>query len=321
VIGEISYLVTSPDTILLDEAQWRDLGILEISAANPGVDPWVPGAERLVLLPTAHLLPEAARQGIVINKAELRLYYFRADGLIETHAIGIGREGHDTPEGQTTIVRKAKDPVWRPTAATRKDRPELPAQVGPGPDNPLGDRALYFGWPTYLIHGTNKPYGVGRRVSRGCIRLYPEVSRHLFDSVPIGTKVRVVTQPIKVGWNQGELFVEVHPDFDQLDELEESYSFRPNPVPASFDDARTRIEARAGDDLDRVHWQVVEAELVARRGIPVQVTGAMRSSSRPTGGREYGGRRLPRPQDRERVRMTLPGRNADQNDRAGTGLY
>jgi L,D-transpeptidase ErfK/SrfK len=216
-------------------------------------------------------------------------------------------------------VRKVKDPVWYPTANTRKDRPELPAQIGPGPDNPLGDRALYFGWPTYLMHGTNKPFGVGRRVSRGCIRLYPEVSRHLYDTVPIGTKVRVVNQGIKVGWHAGELFIEVHPDFSQLEELEETYSFEPTPAPASFEVARQKVEARVGDDIDRVHWQVVEAELVARRGIPVQITGAVTSAQRPTPQPAY--RRAIPPLDRERVRMTIPGRGETGAPGARGSIY
>jgi L,D-transpeptidase ErfK/SrfK len=272
-IGELTYVVTREETILLEVAQRYDVGILEVSAVNPGVDPWVPGADRLITLPTAHLLPDAPRKGIVINKAELRLYYFDGGGGIETHAIGIGREGHDTPTGHTTIVRKQKNPSWYPTAGTRADRPELPATVPPGPDNPLGDRAMYLGWPTYVIHGTNKPFGVGRLVSRGCIRMYPEASHALFDEAKVGTGVTVIEQPIKVGWDEGELWIEVHPAIPQLVELEESYSFTPGTHPASAELARERIMAHAGPAIDQVRWNVVEAELIARRGIPVQITG------------------------------------------------
>ena len=189
VIGELRYHVTDADRTLLELAQQNDLGILEISAANPGIDVWVPGPERLIVLPTAHVLPETAKRGIVINLAELRLYLYREDS-VETHAIGVGREGFDTPEGSTHVVRKARNPTWRPTADTRADRPDLPAVVPPGPDNPLGERAIYLGWPTYLIHGTNKPFGVGRRVSRGCIRMYPESVADLFEKVRTDTPVK-----------------------------------------------------------------------------------------------------------------------------------
>ena len=219
-------------------------------------------------MPTAHLLPDAERRGIVINKAELRLYLFRDGGAVETHAIGVGRDGYDTPLGRTTIVRKTADPSWRPTAGTRADHPDLPAVVGPGPDNPLGAYALYLGWPTYLIHGTNAPFGVGRRASRGCIRMYPQTIAHLFDTLPTGTPVTVVDQPVKVGRARGEVYVEIHPDSDQLDELEATYRFRPHPAEA----ARTMLQERAGADLPRIDWDVVEAEMAARRGIPVQVT-------------------------------------------------
>ena len=273
LIGTLRHHLTRPEDTLLDLAVQNDLGILALSAANPGVDAWVPGADRLITLPTRHVLPDGPRDGMIINKAELRLYYFQKGGPVITHAIGVGREGFDTPVGETRIVRKAKDPVWRPTESTRRDRPELPAAVPPGPENPLGNRALYLGWPTYLIHGTNKPYGVGRLVSRGCIRMYPASVERLFEQVPVGTRVTVVEQPIKLGWDGGELHLQAYPDTAQLEELEETYGFMPKPgevAPTVLE----RIRARAGGSVDRVDWKVVEAELVARRGIPVQITGA-----------------------------------------------
>lgn len=270
-LGALRWHLTTAEDTLHDIALANDVGILELSAANPGIDPWIPGPDQLVLLPTAHLLPDAPREGIVINKAELRLYWLPKDGPVETHAIGVGREGFDTPVGETRIVHKQKDPSWHPTAATRADRPELPAVVPPGPDNPLGHRALYLGWPTYLIHGTNKPYGVGRRVSRGCIRMYPAAVERLFEQVPVGTRVWVVDQPVKLGRHAGELWLEAHPDLGQLEELEETYAFTPRPGevdPAVLD----RLRGLAGPDLERIDWDRVRAELVARRGIPVQVT-------------------------------------------------
>lgn len=271
LIGALRWHLTEHADTLLDIAVANDVGILAISAANPGVDPWIPGADRLILLPKAHLLPDGPREGIVINKAELGLYWFPKGGRPRRHAIGVGREGYDTPVGETRVVRKQKDPTWYPTASTRADRPELPPVVPPGPDNPLGRHALYLGWPTYLIHGTNKPYGVGRRVSRGCIRMYPAAVERLFEEVPIGTRVTVVDQQVKAGWHEGALYLEAHPDLGQLEELEETYAFTPRP--GGIDEAALALVRRkAGDAIDRVDWDLVEAELVARRGIPVRVT-------------------------------------------------
>lgn len=268
IIGRLRTHITRPDSILLDVARRFDLGIVEISAANPGIDPWMPGPERLVVLPTAHILPDAPREGIVINLAELRLYYFGAGG-VETHAIGIGRDGFHTPKGRTRIVRKAKNPTWYPTESKRKLDPTVPRVVPPGPDNPLGHRALYLGWPAYLIHGTNKPYGVGRRVSLGCIRMYPEQIEDLYEKVEVGTPVTVVAQWVKCGFRDGELWLEVHPDYDQVDELEVHYTMTAKPPPAGSLDYIRQI---AGDEAARVDWDFVEAELVARRGYPVRIT-------------------------------------------------
>ena len=213
---------------LLDVARRFNLGYVEMVAANPGTDPWLPGAGTEVVLPTVHLMPEAGAEGVVINLADMRLYYFdEAGGPPQSFPIGIGRDGLSTPLGSTEIVRKREDPTWRPTKRMRAEDPELPEVVPPGPENPLGDRAMYLGWPQYLIHGTNKPWGIGRRVSSGCIRMYPEDARKLFDLVEVGTKVTVVDQPIKLGWIDGELFMEAHPTQAQSDQLEADGRFDP----------------------------------------------------------------------------------------------
>lgn len=282
IIGALAHHVTRENETLLDVARRHDLGVLEISAANPGVDVWVPGLERPILLPAAHILPEAQRQGIVINLAELRLYHFEGGGLVRSHAIGIGREGFTTPLGKTSIVRKQRDPTWRPTASAREDDPDLPAVVPPGPENPLGNRALYLGFPTYLIHGTHKPLGVGRRVSRGCIRLYPERVEALFERVPVGTPVEIVDQPLKLGRAGEHWFLEAHPTRAQLDELEARYRFEPRPPDDATapDEVMQWIEQRTGDDAMRLAWNLIEAELLARRGVPVRIT---RSSAQTSG--------------------------------------
>jgi L,D-transpeptidase ErfK/SrfK len=269
LVGEISYHVTRAGETLLDIGRLRNLGVPEISAANPAVDPWVPGEETLLTLPTAFLLPEAPREGILVNYGELRLYHFPPKGPVQTYAIGIGREGFELKMGRTRVVRKQERPTWYPTADTRRDKPEVGAVVPPGPDNPLGEYALYLGWPTYLIHGTNKPYGVGRRVSRGCIRMYPEGVERLFRQVAVGTRTTAVDQPVKIGWHEGELYLEVQPDMAQLDELEASQIMSERPPD---EDIRRRLLDRAGPDAARIDWQVVSAELLARRGLPIAVT-------------------------------------------------
>ena len=176
-----TYRATHEDT-LLDVARRFSLGYVEIVAANPGTDPWIPGEGTNVVLPTVHLPPEAAPEGIVINLADMRLYYFaEPGGPMQSFPIGIGREGLLTPLGSTTVVRKNENPTWRPTPRMRAENPELPEAVPAGPDNPLGNRAMYLGWPQYLIHGTNKPLGIGRRTSSGCVRMYPEDVEYLFD--------------------------------------------------------------------------------------------------------------------------------------------
>ncbi len=269
LVGQLQTYVTNAEDTLLDVARRLDLGVPEILAVNPDVDPWLPGEGTPILLPSAHLLPDAPREGLVINLAELRLYYFDPPGqLAKTSTIGIGRAGFTTPLGTTKIVRKQTDPTWYPTASTREDRPELPASVPPGPDNPLGRHALYLGWDTYLVHGTNKPYGVGRRVSRGCIRLYPEQVEWLYQAVKVGTPVTVVHQPVKIGWHDGDLYIEVHPDLEQLDKIEETG--RSTSRPATGWGAI--IIEKAGPAADRLDWVVIEDALAQRRGIPARIT-------------------------------------------------
>jgi L,D-transpeptidase ErfK/SrfK len=260
------YTIADQDT-LVDLAVNNDLGYVEILAANPGVDPWLPGTGREILLPTAHLYPGAARVGIVVNVPEQRLYYYppRADPM--TFPIGIGREGFETPLGVTKVVRKKKDPVWYPGPSARADDPKLGTAVKPGPDNPLGAHAFYLGWPGYLIHGTNLPYGIGRRSSRGCVRLYPEDVATLFEIVPIGTQVRVVNEPVKLGWFRGDLYMEAHLTLEQATELEDTGKFTPADVPK----LEERIRVAAGEYVSRVDWELVKKALLERRGLPVRI--------------------------------------------------
>jgi L,D-transpeptidase ErfK/SrfK len=260
------------DDTLLEVARRHKLGYVEMVAANPGTDPWLPGEGKDVVLPTVHLLPDlgsAEPEGIVINLADMRLYFFERPGAPpRSYPIGIGREGLGTPVGATTVVRKRKDPDWRPTKRMREEKPELPEIVPAGPDNPLGNRAMYLGWPQYLIHGTNKPLGIGRRVSSGCIRMYPEDIELLFEQVPTGTKVRVVDQPVKLGWIDGELFIEAHPNQEQSDQLETLGRFDPILDSGVVD----LVLAAAGDAAARLDWSKIRESAMERRGYPERIT-------------------------------------------------
>lgn len=263
-----TYEASYEDT-LLEVARRFGLGYVEIVAANPGTDPWIPGEGTEVILPTVHLAPAAEPEGVVINLADMRLYFFGApDAEPRSYPIGIGREGLTTPVGSTEVVRKQKEPVWYPTARMRAEDPKLEEVVLPGPDNPLGNRAMYLGWPTYLIHGTNKPLGIGRRASSGCIRMYPEDAEELFELVPVGTQVTVVDQPVKLGWIEGELFIEAHPSQEQADQIEANGSFEAT-LPGGVVD---QVVAAAGDEAGRVDWSRVRQAALERRGYPIRIT-------------------------------------------------
>jgi L,D-transpeptidase ErfK/SrfK len=263
-----TYRATHEDT-LLDVARRFKLGYVEIVAANPGTDPWIPGEGTNVVLPTVHLPPDAAPEGIVINLADMRLYYFEEPGgPMQSFPIGIGRDGLLTPIGSTEVVRKNKDPSWRPTPRMRAEDPALPEVVPPGPDNPLGNRAMYLGWPQYLIHGTNKPLGIGRRTSSGCVRMYPEDVEYLFDQIAIGTKVTVVDQPIKLSWIDDALYIEAHPTQAQSDQIEASGTFDPILDSSVVD----QVLAVAGDKVPALDWSRIRQATIERRGYPIRVT-------------------------------------------------
>jgi len=233
VVGQVQLVLIGKDDTLPDIARRFNVGYEEIVRANPGVDPWLPGEGREVVVPTRFVLPVAPREGVVINIAAMRLFYFvpppkpaKATSkqgaksvavaaappqrqVVYTHPIGIGKVGWSTPEGRTRITGRQKNPAWVPPLSVRKEHLEngerLPAVVPAGPDNPLGRYKFMLGWPSYLIHGTNKPYGVGLRSSHGCLRMYPEDIQVLFDLIPIGTSVQVVNQPYVMGWQDGHL--------------------------------------------------------------------------------------------------------------------
>lgn len=267
VIGDMDAHVTVAEDTLPDLAIEHELGFIELVAANPGVDPWLPGDGTFVVLPTMHVLPQVDRRGIVINLAEMRLYWFPPDGEPVTMPLGIGSEGWNSPLGKTTIVRKRPNPTWYPPASVRAEDPELPASVPPGPDNPLGSYALYLGWPAIVLHGTNKPYGIGRRVSHGCFRLANHNAERLFNAVPDGTPIQVIDEPVKLGWRDGTLYLEVHPTQAQADQLERGEKITPVPVIGLPE----RILPMVDGDSSRIDWTHVAAAAQRRTGVPVAI--------------------------------------------------
>ncbi|HUD51369.1 L,D-transpeptidase family protein [Parvibaculum sp.] len=275
LIGFTTIYETRDEDTLPDIARRFDLGYVEVRTANPDIDPWLPGAGKWLTLPTQHIIPRAVRRGIVINLPELRLYYFAANGQVMSFPLGIGGEGKETPVGTTKVRAKRIHPTWVPTASEHAETPNLPQSVGPGPDNPMGELALYLAWPGYAIHGTNKPYSIGRRDSHGCIRLYPQDIDALFSVVTVGTPVTVVNEPIKAGWSNGELYVEVHPYETDADTIETVGKAR---TEAAID-VDDMITSTAGAEVERVDWNAVERAMHQRTGIPVRVTLPVESPS------------------------------------------
>lgn len=253
---------------LIDLARDNDLGYGEIVAANPGVDPWLPAPGTQIVLPTSHLLPNAPQRGIVINLSDQRLYYFAPGEPVQTYPIGVPVPEVPLRMGTTRVIAKRANPTWIPTASERAEDPDLPEMVPPGPDNPLGSFALYTDWAAIVIHGTNRPYGIGRRVSHGCIRLYPEDIEALFNQVPIDTPVTFVDQQAKVGWVGATLYLEVHPTLEQAYELEISRKFTPAPVPGLD---RLVLEAAVPFE-EEVDWRAVDEVARQRTGIPTPIS-------------------------------------------------
>ncbi|TLM66274.1 MAG: peptidase [Deltaproteobacteria bacterium] len=265
VIGRLAVMRLEAGDTLPDVARHFSLGINAIGAANPGVDLWVPRAGERITLPLSFILPDAPREGIVINLATRRLFQFKKGDsqlTVTTYPVGVGADDRPTPVGEMCVVRKATRPTWYVPAsiaeAHRKKGDPLPAEVPPGPDNPLGEFALYLSKSSYLIHGTNKPASVGLNATNGCLRLYPENVQQLYHDTPVNTPVLIVDQPYLIGRREGVLYLEAH-------------------TPAADTAARERekiqaklreMEKKAGRPLD---WQRVKEVLGEARGIPVPI--------------------------------------------------
>lgn len=268
-VGKMEVYRAKYEDTLVHLARKHNLGFVEMRAANPKLDPWIPGDGARVILPTQSLLPDAPRSGIVINLPEMKLYLYKAAGIAPlVYPISPGREGLNTPVGTTTITDKRANPTWTPTARMLKEDPTLKPFYPPGPDNPLGTHALYLGFPEMRIHGTNKPYAIGRRASSGCIRMYPEGIKDIYARVPVGTKVVVVDQPVKVGWIEDKMYVEVSPTQEQSLHVENMGDFKSYEITAAD---MKRITSKAGSLADRIDWEAVRKAVREHRGYPVPV--------------------------------------------------
>ncbi|AEH44565.1 ErfK/YbiS/YcfS/YnhG family protein [Thermodesulfatator indicus DSM 15286] len=259
VVGEVKKHVISENETLLDIARWYDLGYNQIILANPKYDPWIPPPGKEAVIPTQYVLP-SVKTGLVVNLAEMRLYFFTREGnkkIVYTAPIGIGTDGKLTELGIYTIVRKRKNPPWHVPESIRKEEPDLPEVVPPGPNNPLGTRALYLSRGSYMIHGTNKPWGIGRRVSHGCMRLYPEDIEALYPLVPVGTPVTVIYEPYKLGVKDNKIYLQVFPDFE-------------NKVASSFAEIMRLANILKKEQGGKIilYWMEIRKYLENKDGIP-----------------------------------------------------
>ncbi|SDS42133.1 L,D-transpeptidase ErfK/SrfK [Halopseudomonas xinjiangensis] len=275
VVGSLRKVQAQYEDTFETLGERHGFGHLEMIAANPGVDAWLPGEGRDIVLPGQHVLPEAPRRGIVVNLPEYRLYYFSEDQQsVVTYPVGIGREGWSSPIGETRVARKEANPSWYPPESVRKEHAAegdfLPQVVPPGPDNPMGPYKMNLALSGYVIHGTNKNFGIGMRVSHGCFRLRNDDISALFPQVPLGTTVTIVNQPYKLGIHEGDLYLEVHTPLDE------------DGRPSSVD----RLAAIQGlfaskpelTERFRLDWTLIRDTVYAEQGIPQRIGTAFRSN-------------------------------------------
>lgn len=268
VVGQDQTVKTVYEDTLYDLARKYSLGSEEIIRVNPGVDPWLPGADKDLVVPGRHILPPGPHEGIVVNLPEHRLYYYpkpKRDAPIEviTYPVSIGKMDWRTPLGLTRVIQKERNPTWFPPESVRKEHAEagdpLPPKVGPGPDNPLGAYAMRLaaGNGTYLIHGTNNPIAVGLAVTHGCVRMYPSDVEAIFPLIPVGTPVRLINVPVKVAWVEGELLLEAHPPVDA-----QGQSFEPD-----IDQFSDLLKSAVGNSTVAIHWDYAREVLQKADGV------------------------------------------------------
>jgi L,D-transpeptidase ErfK/SrfK len=268
VVGDDQTVQTVYEDTLYDLARKFSLGSEEVIRVNPGIDPWLPGADKQVVIPGRHILPPGPHEGIVVNLPEHRLYYYPKAQRghppeVISYPVSIGKMDWHTPIGLTHVIAKEKNPVWFPPESVRKEHAAagdpLPTRVPSGPDNPLGLFAMRLaaGNGTYMIHGTNNPIAVGLPVTHGCIRMYPEDVEQLFPMIAVGTPVRIINQPVKVAWVDGELLLEAHPPVDA-----EGQSFEPD-----VDQFAELLRAAVGDSTVAIHWDYAREVLQKADGV------------------------------------------------------
>lgn len=289
VVGALTIITARADDTLLDIARRHGLGYEDIMRANPDVDVWLPGEGTEVVLPTRFVLPAVPRKGIVLNLAEYRMYYYPepkegVPAVVMTYPMSIGRMDWETPLGLTRVVAKSKNPAWYPPDSVREehaaDGDPLPRIVPPGPKNPLGEFAMRLGLPGYLIHGTNRPAGVGMRVTHGCIRMFPEDIRFLFDQISVNTPVRIINEPVKIGWHGDDLVMEVHRELDvaviENDSGEITNEVLPEesrlqPERSILTELTEQFVAATNTRAGELDWERAEELLARADGIPVPV--------------------------------------------------
>lgn len=268
IVGQVQVIKAKYEDTFADLGKDNDLGYTEMVAANPGVDAWLPGEGSEVVLPTRFILPAGPREGIVINLAEYRMYYFpKGRNVVYTYPLGIGREGWGSPITNTVITGKVPNPGWTPPksilAEHAAEGDPLPAYVPPGPNNPLGPFKFTLGAQGYLIHGSNKKFGIGMRVSHGCFRMLNNNVLELAKMAPVGTKLRIINEPYKFGVSGGKVYLEAHAPLDD------------HGVPSQVDKHTAVINALLKrDDLVnqlRLDWEVVREVVAAEDGLPVQI--------------------------------------------------
>ncbi len=281
IIGELQTVAANQDETLFDVAMRHDLGYEEIVAANPGIDPWLPQQDAWITLPTQFILPAAPRRGIVINLPEMRLYYYpkskpAEQAVVITYPISIGSEGRNLPMGISKIGEKRVKPSWRVPESIRaehaKEGDPLPAVIPPGPDNPLGKYYMRLDTSSYLIHGTNRPFSIGMRVSHGCIRLYPDDIESLFPLVPTDTQVNIINQPFKAGWRKDALYVEAHAPLRE-DKFAPSSSHITEMVSAVINSSQVL--------LDEMSWEMTRLVADQHQGMPSKILTMAAGASAP----------------------------------------
>lgn len=272
IFGSVERIRTRYQDTLIELARRYSLGYEELLRVNKGVDPWLPGEGTQIVIPGQRLLPPAEREGIVVNLPEHRMYYFPKPGKDEparvlTFPVSVGKMDWQTPIGVTKVISKQKDPPWYPPESVRKEHEArgepLPVMVPPGPTNPLGAHALRLNIPggSYLIHGTNNPDAVGMAVTHGCLRMYPEDVARLFDLVPVGTKVRLINEPLKMTRADGEVWIEVHPPVDAQGQS----------TTVRLEDFEARLDSLLGEAEVAINWDIAIEALRMASGIPVMI--------------------------------------------------